>query len=1355
MLQLLKKKKDQYFDWKNKVDNKAKNALKNTFIKVGSKIPDANQTIGKAMANTPKLEVAQNIQNPVGRFAGTIAQETLNIPSKIMRNVGQTGMDISSGNIYTPQGARKFAGRTGENILDVVTMGKGKLAYNMGKNTLLKGIKRVGQAFVRGGKQGTITGTKLGVGYGTALEAQKDQTSLPNIFKQGAIGGVTGGITGGLLGGTLAGTGSIHGSFKADRKAGMKPMEILGDVGKRMPAGLSIKNVSPYKHQKVDGKSLRYIKSKTDEQDPALIQHFLDYVYEKKPGKKVDPQLEIRVRDVADEMGIYSDVSNRRLANKLGKVLDYVAEPKKDYTKMPLDEIIGRPSNTSQVLSELGKNLPRFGMNIQDVSGGKPSVLKKPPVQSDDVLPLLGKMKQEALPAGDFTAKTKSEAKKLFKRYEKAPELQITKKASSQPLYVSPQGDVSKSLNKATQADIASKVPSGDFEDIASPAVGFRDVYRNFERFFREKAPVMSKRFLEPFEESKDQMYKNLEKHATDLDTTIVKGLGIKKRSKESKAVQEFGEKTRDYASLVEEFGEEGAKRVATADKWFRSQYDRLIDEVNAVRTRIYPNNPNKIVPKRDDYYRHFREMKEGIAGLQNIFETPAGIDNTLAGISANTKPKSKFASFMQKRLGNRTDVDAVGGFLDYIRSAEYAKNVDPHIENFNRLRQVLAESGNSKNANYNNFLTFLDKFTNDLSGKTNTLDRGVQDVVGRQVFGAVDWLNKRVKSNVILGNASSSIAQIFAVPKGIANAGEKNYLKGLKRLAKSIKNDDAVMRQSPFLRERFSDVFGQFDNRLIQQPKKFAVWMITALDELGTKANWNAFYEKALAEGIENPIRYADDLARKMIGGRGIGEVPMVQKSRLFQLIAPFTLEVVNDWYALSETTKRGVVPLMKALVYTFLFNKVAENLRGSDVAFDPITAVLEGWENAGEEEGIKDKALVFGGRLAGEVASNLPGGAILASAYPEYGNDILPTRKDFFGQGDPTRFGGGVLAFNSLYDPLFKVFPPFGGNQLKKTLQGAETIAQGYSENKAGNVMYPVEQNPENILKSLLFGKYSTPEARDYFKEEKKPLGEIQSEIFRATGGSNYDDVMEQRMVQRKVDDEKKQALAGVEKVNAGGLNTGSSGEFVELSNGKFFDPVTKETFDSPKMAELGRAKQDFRQSDEAFRDLGDIVLRKDADGDVSTEKKTVFTNKLLTKRMASIEAQKGDYSEWMTYANQRYEILQEMLQDPTIDELDRADLEDDIRILATKIGKFNSYGGAFTKPKASRTGTSSTGTETERKITELERNPYKGLYAYDKKLDRVSLPREPRRPAVSLARSYGGRLRKPQITRIRRKI
>jgi hypothetical protein len=369
---------NRYFDWKNKVDDKAKAALTRAFIKVGSKIPNANDTIGRAMANTPKLDVAKNIQNPVGRFAGTIAQETINIPSKIMRNVGQTGRDISSGKIYTPQGARQFAGRTGENILDVVTMGKGKLAYNTGKSAFSKGIKRVGQEFVRGGKQGLITGAKLGVGYGTALEAQKDQTSLRDIAKQGAIGGATGGIAGGLLGGALTGTGSIRGAFKADRRAGMKPMEILGDVSGRMPAGLSIKNVSPYKHQKVDGKSLRYIKSKTDEQDPALIQHFLDYVYEKKPGKKVDPQLEIRVRDVADEMGIYSDVSNRRLANKLGKVLDYIAEPKKDYTKTPLDEIIGRPSNTSQVIEELGKNLPRFGMNIQDVSGGKPSVLQIP-----------------------------------------------------------------------------------------------------------------------------------------------------------------------------------------------------------------------------------------------------------------------------------------------------------------------------------------------------------------------------------------------------------------------------------------------------------------------------------------------------------------------------------------------------------------------------------------------------------------------------------------------------------------------------------------------------------------------------------------------------------------------------------------------------------------------------------------------------------------------------------------------------------------------------------------------------------------------------------------------------------------
>lgn len=58
----------------------------------------------------------------------------------------------------------------------------------------------------------------------------------------------------------------------------------------------------------------------------------------------------------------------------------------------------------------------------------------------------------------------------------------------------------------------------------------------------------------------------------------------------------------------------------------------------------------NKRVPKRKNYFRHFRELTSGIGGLANILASPYQIDPQLAGISEFTKPKSRWASFMQQR---------------------------------------------------------------------------------------------------------------------------------------------------------------------------------------------------------------------------------------------------------------------------------------------------------------------------------------------------------------------------------------------------------------------------------------------------------------------------------------------------------------------------------------------------------------------------------------------------------------------------------------------------------------------------------------------------------------------------------
>lgn len=77
-----------------------------------------------------------------------------------------------------------------------------------------------------------------------------------------------------------------------------------------------------------------------------------------------------------------------------------------------------------------------------------------------------------------------------------------------------------------------------------------------------------------------------------------------------------------------------------------------------------------------------------------------------------------------------------------------------------------------------NNFIEFLHDFFNDLAGKTNPLDRTAQKWIpgGRQTFRVINWMNSRVKANVMVGNASASLAQVFNVPQGMANVGNPKY---------------------------------------------------------------------------------------------------------------------------------------------------------------------------------------------------------------------------------------------------------------------------------------------------------------------------------------------------------------------------------------------------------------------------------------------------------------------------------------------------------------------------------------------------------------------------------------------------
>ena len=660
----------------------------------------------------------------------------------------------------------------------------------------------------------------------------------------------------------------------------------------------------------------------------------------------------------------------------------------------------------------------------------------------------------------------------------------------------------------------------GDIEprrlrDLSGVEAAMRDVYRNFKDVFGDQYEKIKKEILDPLDASRGRFVDMQYAWVNELQNTVVKKLGVKPGSKESAAVQDYGEGNRDYDSLVKSFGKQKADKLVEADAWFRTAYDDLLGRVNSSIAKIYPGQEEKLVHKRQSYYRHFREFSS-LSGLMNIFDTPANIASKLAGISEVTKPKSKWLSFAQQRLGIQTDIDAVKGFLDYLPAAAYATHISPNIPRFRTLAKELRAAtatnpddqmriehlyesrrlsrdplekekiqgmiDDLSQRNYlNTFIAFLDDFAGDLAGKTNPyFDRVLQKVIGRKPMAVINWLNRRIKANVILGNASSAISQVFNIPQAVGRTKLYSVL-GMGDSIVQVWKASPEMEKSIFLKTRYADsMYDKFDRGMVKDTMKFARWMMIVGDEIASRFIWNSAYEMGKGRKVADPIKFADNLTREMVAGRSVGEVPLMQKGKFFQLIAPFQVEVQNLLWAIGDMAKdRDISGLIVLMIMAYLFNEVSEKAKGHRVMFDPIHAAIE----ASKEDLTVEQRL---GRVIGEVLSNVPLGGYIQAIYPEYGKTFgsyqLPTRKQFFGDTDTTRFGKGVFA-EGLADPIYKVLPPFGGNQLKKTIEGNMALNEGFV--KFGKKPIFVSDNLFNRITATLFGKYALPEVKEYLKE------------------------------------------------------------------------------------------------------------------------------------------------------------------------------------------------------------------------------------------------------------------------------
>lgn len=582
----------------------------------------------------------------------------------------------------------------------------------------------------------------------------------------------------------------------------------------------------------------------------------------------------------------------------------------------------------------------------------------------------------------------------------------------------------------------------------------------------------------------------------------------FKAGSKESAAIQKLGEGLKTVDDVLREFGEKTGKKIIESNEFFRNTYDEILGQVNTRRVAAGLDE----IPRRDDYYRHFRE------GGTNWLETL---------VSGNTGNSAVSSSIMQARKGEKTIFDAVGGFGDYIQKAGRAGYTDEFAGKIQKLSKDLAENGADPKVSQ-----YLEQYAREgILGIKDVKDLGHVLNTARN---AALTIGSTVRKNAVLFNARSLLMQSANIPTAIGQTigtdkkGAIYITKGLTNLRKNAK----AMAESSFLRDRGFNLPSQF-----VRPGKFGINKIQDVggralqqtDLMPTRYIWNTFYEQALGNKIPNPIQYADDMAKKMVGGRGIGDLSPAQRSNIGNLMFPFGVEWANSAHALGDMIgKKQFGGLLATLALYHGFNKVVEKTTGTPALFDPIQAVMDSAEYATGSEDKEQSGVKAVGRLLAELANVSPYSQnILSLAYG--GAEVLgaPDAREVFGSEDPTRFGN-----INLYSPLnekgelrtplelaAKYNPVGGGSQIRKTIEGLTAGARGYTESAAGNIHHAVSQDPLSRLQMALFGQWATPASEEYFDSDfSRPLFKDERETLDTLSANEKPDYIRQVNADRR---------------------------------------------------------------------------------------------------------------------------------------------------------------------------------------------------------------------------------------------
>lgn len=634
----------------------------------------------------------------------------------------------------------------------------------------------------------------------------------------------------------------------------------------------------------------------------------------------------------------------------------------------------------------------------------------------------------------------------------------------------------------------------------------------------------------------------------TSAESTYIQMLGELKYNPESrlteKEVNDFYSKNKNKIDKA---------KVDGAIEQARKTYDSLLERVNTVLRE----QGMKEIPYRKGYFPHFNREQQSLLGkIFNWKTQDTTIPTDIAGLTENFNPERSWQSFNKKRQSDETDYNFLKGMDNYVHGA---LDWIYHIEDLQKRRafenylryihsdkgirsrideitanpeldydEVQAEIDNVLKEAENplgNFLTDFRAQTNTLAGKKSTLDRSIEAKTNRKIYSTMTNIQSRVSGNMVAGSISSAFTNFIPITQSWGQVSPMSSLKAMAQTLKSTVKDDGTVAKSDFLTNRLDTAEKLYKNNWDKLSEKAGALM-DVIDGFTSQTVWRSKYNENISSGMSESeaVKNADQFAENVLAGRSRGNNPTIfdSKNPVTKLFTVFQLEVANQYDYMLKDMPQDIksegghwkTQLVKGYATMFLgayvYNALYSALTGRDAAFDPIGIVKDLLDDmgAGDDDEKEEPADVIL-NLTDNIAEQLPfigglmgGGRVPISSAIPYDDPISAIKESITDLSD-----GNIEDLTAEWlKPITYVALPFGGGQLRKTVQGLKMFDDDLpisgSYTNSGDLRFTVEDTLPNRIKAGLFGQWANSNAEEYIDGEHSPLNEKQLSELLETG-------------------------------------------------------------------------------------------------------------------------------------------------------------------------------------------------------------------------------------------------------------